>query len=482
LEADSRARHEIMTLTVTALKNRRTQLVGLALRRLPSAKLLELGVSSHTPLDSNALATYTALQECGIPVPGALYPGPTPLLLSFNISCHLGGFRLVQALFENRLCDLNAQLDGITPLAYLSQDPVATGQKESMIQWFLEHGASPIFSSPQMMPNFLFYLASVYDSDAIYQKTPLFSSALEIKFENYESLTVDDMREVHELDAAARDRLTTSSMIELVARFCDPMQRDSCRCSCSSSGCLPLHKFRNGIRLEPPIDGSVPGGWIPKRWVDISDTVRSWMQDCHLNESQAREYLHDACRLEIFTRLGMAHTCCIFEGDYEWGISRFPTRRQRDDGTCRELKDEDAELREQLKAVMEAYDQSLRMYPRPINEFWDWWWSAVQKLLPEIPAEQRRRMYGDYDIKRDGELGGGLTIPPLQRWDYWNIYDDDGAANNAREIEDMDFIDEIKQHFANILSQEPFRGNSAKEHPQDEENATSNDTAPLVSK
>jgi hypothetical protein len=69
LEADSRARHEIMTLTVAALKNRRTQLVGFALRRLPSAKLLELGVSSHTPLDSNSLATYTALQECGIPVP-----------------------------------------------------------------------------------------------------------------------------------------------------------------------------------------------------------------------------------------------------------------------------------------------------------------------------------------------------------------------------------------------------------------------------
>jgi hypothetical protein len=45
----------------------------------------------------------------------------------------------------------------------------------------------------------------------------------------------------------------------------------------------------------------------------------------------------------------------------------------------------------------------------------------------------------------------------------------------------MDFMDEIKQYFANILSQDPFRGNHAKRNPQDEGNATTDETGPPVS-
>jgi hypothetical protein len=460
----------------------RARLSDLASKHLPPTTLRELGIGSSTPLDSKALETYTALLEHGIPVPKALYPGQRPLLLSFNVSCQFGGFLLAQALFDNGLCELNATFNGVTPLAGIFPLPDADGQKENMIRWFLERGSDPTFPSPMMMPNFLFYLASVYESEAVYRKSPLFSSAIEIEYGL--KRTIITTNEVKELNAAVLERKTTPSMIALVAQFCNPVQRDSCRCSCSLGGCLPLHKFRNGIALDSQFSRQHPRtGWIPKRWTTVSDTIRSWIHDCHMDESQAREYLRDACRLEVFTRLGMAQTCCIFEGDHGQFPSGFPTRQERDPETCRELEDEDAELRKQLEAIMEAYDKALEMCGWRIDEFWDWWWSTVQRLLPEMPAEQRRRMHGDYKTWLEVYLEDARTFPPEQRWDFWNIYDDADrdAGEHAPSAEVMDFMDEIKQYFANILSQDPFRGNHAKENSQDEGNATTDETGPPVS-
>lgn len=465
METDSPARHDIRNLVVAAIKDRRVRLASLALQYLPPERLSELHVGPGTPLDSRAFATYTALQDYGISVPEALYPGERPLLFSFNLSCELGGFPLVQALFDHGVCELDASpCEGITPLVQLFKVPLADGQKETMIRWFLERGANPNFSSDTMLPKFLFYLASVYDSPAIYLKDPLFPVAL------HNSAEWDGGRrarsivpiEVADLVAAKYARATTSGMISLVARFCNPAQRDSCRCACSSGGCLPLHKFKNGIALEETSEGtwtSTRYGRIPKRWTAVLDTIQSWIQDCHLDDHQEREYLRDACRLEVFTRLGMAHTCCLFEvHDTTLG---FPTRQQRDPETCRELEDEDTELREQLEAIMTAYDRALDTHRGTANDFWEWWWMTLEPLLPEIPAEQRRRMYGDGEIH---QLDSSYTfeVPlmlfPTGSWGYSYIYDerDEDVTDGVRDAAGMDFIDEIKQYFAEIFSRDSF--------------------------
>jgi len=110
-------------------------------------------------------------------------------------------------------------------------------------------------------------------------------------------------------------RQTSSSMIRLVVRFCDPLARDDFRCPCSSGGCLPFHKFRNGIPVKPQCRQQKrcttceQYEWIPKHWTDISETLFSWIEECRLSDVQIQEYLRDACRLEVFTRLEMPHTC-----------------------------------------------------------------------------------------------------------------------------------------------------------------------------
>jgi hypothetical protein len=65
----------------------------------------------------------------------------------------------------------------------------------------------------------------------------------------------------------------------------------------------------------------------------------------------------------------------------------------KDLDTCQELEDEDAELREQLETIIEAYDAAVELYRETIHDFWEWWWAILQPLVPEIPAQQRRRMY-----------------------------------------------------------------------------------------
>jgi hypothetical protein len=450
LETNSEARLDIMQLVVAAVKERRVQLAELALKNLSSEKLHQLDIRLGAPLDSNAFATYRALLESGIPVPGALYPGERPLLFSFNFYCELGGFALMQALFDNGVCELDTLADGIsTPLTHFFHVLLEHGRKEHMIRWLLERGARTTFSTPKMMPNFLFYLASVYDSPAIYRKQPLVVAAMRRIYERGVVLRTEVSKA---LIAAADDRQTTPEMIGLVARSCDPTQRDSCRCSCSSGGCLPLHKFRNGISVEPLV-GERPywTEFIPKRWADVSESVLSWIQSCHLDDDQAREYLRDACKLEVFTRLGMAHTCCEFDGNGPRSFE-FPRRRTRDPGTQEELREEDEELSGQLDAIMEAYDKALATRGGTIGEFWEWWWTTLEPLLPELPAEQRRRTFGNHQTRTRSVVHISRARPPFQLWEYSYIYDEKDLelTSGARSDTGLDFIDEIRQYFADI--------------------------------
>ena len=435
-EVALQARRSMRDLVVAEVSRRRAALKVLASRTLPPLMLRELGICHDSPLDSDAYATYTVLHQFGVSVPESLYPGQRPLLLSFNISCPLGGFALAQALFENKICELDPTFEETTPLLSLFQETVTGEQKETMIRWFLERGAAATFRSSYMLPNLLFYLATVYDSSAIYQPT-FGSPALREVYSN----RLGDLKPGGWYVSEVKERKTTTGIIRLVSRFCNPMERDTCRCACSYAGCLPLHKFRNGIAMRRRRDiTSWAVRWAPKRWTRISETTISWTDDCQLSESQKTDFLRDACRLEVFTRLGMGHTCCIFEAT----SSTFPRRQERDEETCRELDEEDVELREQLELIMEAYDKAAAMYSGAIEEFWAWWWATLQALLPEIPAEERRQMFGDRPPNYHGARG----------WDLVHVYDESELEimNRSRGSEERGFLGGIRDFFADIPS------------------------------
>ena len=385
----SPSRDETHRLLVIAVKERRAMLAKLAMEYLPLQKCRELGVSSDSPLDSTAFATYTTLLESGISVPGALYPGKRPLLLSFNILCRSGGFPLTQALFDNGVCELNVSVNGVSPLASIFEEDLASGQKELAIRWLLENGARATFHSSDMLPNLLFYLASVYDSAEIHDKY-LRLNAQKMMDSNKANL----IEKPSEFSLAYPERKTTPTMIGLVAQYCNPVERDSCSCPCSSGGCLPLHKFRiDSTSGKPHVWPRRLYCWLAEYWPSFSAILRSWIRDCQLDGTQAREYLRDACRLEVHTRLGMAHTCCIFRRDRHHG--RVPRRQERDKELCQELEDEDTELAEQLEDIMEEYDTALSEHQGTTEEFWTRWWEDLQSHLPEVSAEERKRRFWD---------------------------------------------------------------------------------------
>lgn len=464
-ETNSHARKHIRNLILAAVGERRTRLTELALQNLSSRTLDELGIrDSARPLDGEAFAAYTALRDAGIPVPTALYPGERALLLSFNPVCHFDGLSVAQQLFDSGLCDINASFDCFTPLVRLFNEFVAGGRKQAVIRWFLEHGANPAFADPKMLPNFLFYLATVYDRPSVYNQEP--HVALSVSWSSKREMI---------LAVPPGIRKTTSEMIGLVSQFCDPVQRDACRCPCSSAGCLPLHKFKNAVAVKdanPHPRAEDPEqilGWIPHRWAGLSDTVQAWIQDCSLEENQKREYLRDACRLEVFTRLGMAHVCCGF-GHSVFDPSFFPSRHQRDPETVRELEDEDIELHEQLELILEAYDQALEKHKGTVDEFWGWWWGILQPLLPEIPSQERRRTFGDYFHAPPDLIRIGRAVHPDPDWEFYWPDDEreekaEDDANVIWEGQAKDFVAEIREYFATILSQDSLGSNGTQKSP-----------------
>lgn len=250
---------------------------------------------------------------------------------------------------------------------------------------------------------------------------------------------------------------TTSSMIELVSHYCSPMERDGGSCPCSEGGCLPLHKFNNGVFVQF-VEDSYQVYWAPKYWSSLSETIMSWTRACRLDDKQITECFRDTCRLEVFTRLGMAHTCCVFDYPDPSVTSGFPERIERDATTCLELQDEDVELKEQLEAIMEAYEKTLNAHQGSIEEFWKWWWAILQGLLPEIPPWERRRTPGDRGAERYADAS---HLPPHDEiWHYAQLLYGNSAIPKIPDTEfseqtNMDFLDQIKRYFAVLLTGNP---------------------------
>lgn len=467
LKTETRTRLRARNLLVDAIKNRRASLAELARKVFPLQKLQELGINLEGPFDSDALKAYQALQDSGIYVPPALYPGDRTLLFSFNPACKLGGFHLMISLLENGLCDPTCCYEDSTPLTRIFQAPATGGLKEEAIRLLFDLGADATFPASSMMPNFLFYLAYVYETPGRYQRN-------HSRFRSFRRLGLGSASDSSmSVDATApAARCTSSSIISMVARQCNPTQRDSCDCWCSSGGCLPLHKFQSQITL---LDSNAPPPYAPtivfsvtKTWYEISEALWAWIQDCHLDYNQTRQYLRDACRLEVFTRLGMAHTCCQFTFVYHnrtINTDGLPVlMSQKDRNTRQELQEEDRELSDQLEIIMTAYDQAWELYTGTSKAFWEWWWAKLQVLLPEIPTSERdRKEFGPSPL--DAMYFKASLGPHVARCCCCGLSIGKNESQNTELCSDpepsMDFIDEIDQFFAELFSETFFSGDKA---------------------
>lgn len=164
--------------------------------------------------------------------------------------------------------------------------------------------------------------------------------------------------------------------LEALNQACGPTLTDYCTCYCSSHGCLPVNLLIKRRRQY----GS------DSDWWRTSQKLRTWFDLSRINSSEEEACYSELCRLEIFERLGMAHTCC--ESRYiqpDRTSYLIPSVSHLARGEWSKLREavERAGLVRKLQAYMQLYKRLRANYPEPISRFWKAWWRTLSDTLPE---------------------------------------------------------------------------------------------------
>lgn len=266
--------------------------------------------------------------------------------------------------------------------------------------WFLNNGASAQ-DFGDFRPNLLFFLARFISSHSLSQDG------------NGSSGHPESNRQ-RELWATALER-------------CSADQSDACQCFCSVVGCLPSREF-----LQPH-----GFGYRDSRAV-LDMRLIMWFELCQLSDEQEARYVEDAVRLEVFTRLGMTHTCCVPPEGCWRKASQF---HEFDSDEVKDIQFEESEVKCQMDLIMEAY-RSFSM------GFEDWsaglsrWWTLLEGVLPDL-SDVITHCRQDFESEEEYEHA---------------VHDaeQDRAALESQTLQSngyggMDFMDVIKMHFGEYL-------------------------------
>ncbi|TLS30956.1 hypothetical protein PpBr36_03856 [Pyricularia pennisetigena] len=262
---------------------------------------------------------------------------------------------------------------------------------------------------------------------------------------------------------------------------------DGCECFCSSNGCMPHYMFLrcdgngcgNGHRESSKHDACTGDAY----GVASQDgSLHQWCDAWALPDQQKELYYAEACRLEIFERLGMSHTCCASgrRKDYIERIGgikdmlssrpetyqagqppvNVPKRWPRaDDAERREIQEEDRELKAQLDSVMCHYDKMRALFlTSPVcgdagedfcDSFWFLWWSCVDQILP--PLGREKCVYRGLDFtQREIHKERGLYEKLDQEFED-KREEEKEAALKAAGYEGQDFEDVVDKYFGEAL-------------------------------
>lgn len=369
---------EACILLVKALKRRRDALAGLARRYLSSYDLSQLGIKDGRTLDVTARPVFDLLSKRAIPLDPWLFPGPKSSIyytLSAvwtlgNMSGCFGMTFALDELFTSNFRDFDYPNDSSSPYwspntplhAFLQY---AQERYETWVIpciWLLDKGALPTMGQDEPKHNLLVRVA-----------------------QSLANLSED-------IFAAQVGMPSIRALLQYASGLYSSTQEDKCVCFCSANGCLPLHHL-----LRQPSLKFCRGchGHTQHR-------TYFWAFQCQdvPDDELAVANLETSVRLELFNRLGMAHTCC--SSGRLWVDEEENVR----------LRDEDEELAEQLEVLMDVYRHTLAQWVHEEREVADelfivcscrniegnrwtipvegalmahqqWWWSKVGQILPD---------------------------------------------------------------------------------------------------
>ncbi|KAK1754889.1 hypothetical protein QBC47DRAFT_382070 [Echria macrotheca] len=330
---------------------------ALAISVLSDQEKTAFALSPNTILDAKAPAVYDALasrvsvpawlQCCGTT---SVYGAPPYLETRHLDILYQAGFRVVDT----------PDGSGLTPLLHcVSRLRLGNGVMGRVpeplsvrVSWFLQHGANPIFTigeCAKTWPTVLFYVTADLSEEAL-------------------RLSVD------------------SSVKRSLNRASD--LTDGCKCFCSVEGCIAPFMFWR-CRFGAYHAWKEPGVASCRcRHLTRNRMLQRYSVLCNLGDMQMGRTLQALCRLEIFERMGMAHTCCSItrEGEWETGFERqyIQQRVTRPDEDRLALQEEDSELASQLDMFMAEYASASAAYDGPVRELWNLWWRVVDMILPPL--------------------------------------------------------------------------------------------------
>lgn len=360
----------IQKCVIDALTHGREQLRAVAVEHLPTLKSnLHECLSGERVLNARALDVWNALRIAGVDVDKKLFPGRMVTIyqfvssqsrLDFLEALHTAGFESVDGAHRSL---------GTPLLRLLNYTNLGQTNNDDLIAWFLEKQASPYFIAEHSFPTALFYLSFDYHSLRCNSKF---------------------LRET----------------LPLVSSVCDPLYTDDCYCFCSSrGGCLVAHKLWS---CDPHMLNH--DTCLLKTRAVLTTRLQEWLQFAQIDEAVASVYYDEMCRVEIFDRLGLAHTCCtVFDGFYV-------KRKTFEEEMRNELHEEDSTLREQLELIIEEYQRLKGIYPGTILEFWERWWARLDMILPELSPQERCRRdrsgndSGWHDIKPGSDIQRKIRV------------------------------------------------------------------------
>jgi hypothetical protein len=345
----------ILQLLIEHFARARTELMETAKQHLSSSQLEDLGWSDHRntryKVDYAARSIYHKLQEMGVSCRKKIFPGldatiyHTPLMVVEAAECLWeAGFREIDEYDEK----------GITPLLISANHCTSGGWLENylLMLWFLQHGAKNL-TFPVLNNNTL----------------------------------------VHKLAAniaAGWSEISqvTSTILRLSMDCLSSYPEDDCTCYCSWAGCSPVTALTKHIsHWNHP--WRISGAEITTWWDLKQDLFHQWTRDCPESLSGRRAFA-DLCRIELFERLGMRHTCCRFV----WGIGFAYTKgsvllsdhghwfETLDSSEVKEFRDEDALSRVKLDRLMELYEGLELKYQGEFERFWGLWWKVLNDYVP----------------------------------------------------------------------------------------------------
>ncbi|KAL8376061.1 hypothetical protein RB595_007261 [Gaeumannomyces hyphopodioides] len=397
------SRHEVLEAAAVELASRRRMLNDYALKVLEPDHCAEYGLRPGKLLVRNSAQVFETMT-------GRYYAAEVPE----NLICHseFSTYEFLLKVDPDKWCDYgdSSHLDPLFRAGFDDVDaPDGSGETvlfkwclrpshspphipdPHVTLWLLRHGSERTFPAGvvlenQSYPGAQFQVAGVLGMEHLKDTANIIRPG-----------------EMSQLALRAKAALTPpdATVADGCVCYCSSSRECSARGSCASrgccspAGCRPHCMFRMLTGKTPT--SSLHGDGLAR--VSAATLHRSrnrllhqWGRWCGISGMDREEYYLRACRLELFERLDMAHTCCLSRmGTGDQGLLR--RRVCPDEDEQAEMREEDEESARQLEAMMREYRlarwryRGSPLYARKGRNgsavcFWDLWWGAVDVVLP----------------------------------------------------------------------------------------------------